>query len=439
MGEENISYCVLKNFDHLPEKPGRDVDIWVEKRDFHKCLRIMFAVSKSHGWRLLARSQTFFNTGEYCFLRRGHRTDNICILDISPYLHWRGINYLDDEVLAQRQHTLPNGIKVATPGIEAAALIFRGRMMGVIKEADRSRITRCLEEDAQGFLEVLVEPFGRGVAERILQAAKAGDWDFLEQNMDQFQRVILQRALRRRPWFQIRQWLRYFGASGKAILLGPTHGFFLALLGPDGAGKTTLARLLLEKAAVWKIFGRREYRYRRFHIPWLKRLTSKIKNTEVVNIDAEVRADGAIIPLGPVKATVYLIYLALEYILGYFYLNRFKMNGGLLIFDRYFYDYLVFEDFQRAPAWILRLLAKLVPRPDALIYLQNDPEIIHARKPERSVQEIARQAKICEDLVALLPPAYTLQTSKDPEELVEEIKEIIITNLLKRNRHFCSL
>ncbi|MCL6622782.1 MAG: glycosyltransferase family 4 protein [Syntrophobacterales bacterium] len=90
-----------------------------------------------------------------------------------------------------------------------------------------------------------------------------------------------------------------------------------------------------------------------------------------------------------------------------------------------------------APDWLLKFLARLVPRPDALIYLKNDPETIHVRKAERSVAEIARQAKICEALIALLPPAYTLHTAKSPEELVEkDIREIIITKLHQRNRHF---
>jgi hypothetical protein len=232
---------------------------------------------------------------------------------------------------------------------------------------------------------LLAEPFGKRAAEVILEAALSEKWDFLGQRMDHFHRVILQRALLRRPFFQIRQWVRYHAAIWRARL-SPPHGFFITLLAPK--------------------------------------------------LEADIRDDGSIVPLKPIKAAIYAAYLALEYLTGHPFLRWWKSNGGLVVFDRYFYDHLVFEDFQRVPAWLLRLLARVVPRPDALIYLQNDPQTIHARKPERSVPEIARQAGICEELVALLPPAYTIQTSKKPEEIVEEIKEIIIRNLRERNRHF---
>ena len=111
------------------------------------------------------------------------------------------------------------------------------------------------------------------------------------------------------------------------------------------------------------------------------------------------------------------------------------MNSGLVIFDRYFYDHLVFEDFQRAPSWLLMAIARLVPRPDAIVYLQNDAATIYGRKPERSVPEIERQAKICERLVARLPNSFTINTSKEPKKIIDAIKDIIVQNLRQRNRN----
>jgi len=31
LNEEKVTYCVLRNYETLPERVGNDVDIWVEK------------------------------------------------------------------------------------------------------------------------------------------------------------------------------------------------------------------------------------------------------------------------------------------------------------------------------------------------------------------------------------------------------------------------
>lgn len=430
----HIIYCVLKNYAQLPEQPGRDIDLWIQERDFKKCRKIMFKVAQDLGWDFLAASlrMRFLNAGEYYFIKRDD-PNQLCVLDISAFLHWKGISYLDHRVLSKHIRTHRKGFKVASPGLEAASLIFRGAMMGKIKNVDKPRIAECLKCDPQSFLEVLQEPFGRHCAETILEAGRAGSWDFLEHNMKDFQRTILKRALLHHPLFQMRQWLRYYAAVWRARLR-PTHGFFMTLLGPDGAGKTTITKLLVESEAIKNIFSKQKHFYRRFDVPW-KKLVTSIKSSGLPRLEPEIRNDRSVVPMKPLKAGVYAIYLAIEYLTGHLFLRWWKSNGGLVVFDRYFYDYLVFEDFALCPWWLLFFLAKIVPRPDAVIYLQNEATTIYARKPERSVPEIERQAKICERLVAGLPNGFTINSSKVPEKIVDDIKHIIIRNLRKRNRH----
>jgi thymidylate kinase len=433
----NIVYCVLKNYEQLPEQPGRDIDLWIKEDDFKKSRKIMFEVAQDLGWDLLATSlrMRFINAGEYYFIKEGD-PNQICVLDISPFLHWKGISYLDHRVLSKHIRTHRRGFKVASPGLEAATMIFRGAMsmMGEIKEEYKLRIVECLRDDPQGFLDVLEEPFGLHNAEAILAAASAGKWDYLGQKMHHFHSIIIKRALRRHPFLQLRQWCRYYTAIWRARL-SPNHGFFMTLLGPDGAGKTTIARLLVESEAITKLFPRQKYLYRRFEVPWKKKV-QRIKSTGVATFELEIRENGSIVPMEPLKAAIYGTYLALEYLTGHAFLRWWKSNTGLVVFDRYFYDYLVFEDLTRCPRWLLMFLARIVPRPDAIIYLKNDAKTIYARKPERSVQEIGRQTRVCDELVAYLHPAYTIQTSNKPEEIVEDIKKIIIKNLRARNSHF---
>jgi thymidylate kinase len=433
MNFNHITYCVLKNYEELPERPGRDVDMWVKEEQFQNCLRIMFEVAQDLGWDFLAPSLRlrFINAGEYYFIKNNGEK-HVCVLDVSPFLHWRGVSYLDERVMSNHIHTCKKGFKVASPGIEAATLIFRGAMMGVIKNKDKPKITECLERDASSFLEVLERPFGRCWAEKILESARTGNWDFLEQNMPVFHGIICKRAWRR-PFFQMRQWVRYFSAVIGARL-HPTHGFFIVLLGPDGAGKSTISRHLLESELVNKLFLRRESCYRRFHISWLKKMAHKIKGAGAPSLDAEVKEDGSIVPLGLLKASLYAIYLGMEYFLGNRWLRKVKANTGLVVFDRYFYDYLVFEDFLRIPRSLLRFLSIIVPQPDTVIYLQNDAKTIYARKPEKSVPEIERQGKLYERLVEYLPNSVTINSSKEVDTIISNIENIIIQKMMEREK-----
>ncbi|MHB9073697.1 MAG: nucleoside/nucleotide kinase family protein [Desulfobaccales bacterium] len=428
-----ITYGVLKHFDQLPDRPSRDVDIWVMKDHFQEYIRIMFGVAQAQGWQFLARFLLpgYLNAGGYFFIKN-HGENHICELDALPFFHWRGISYLDESILPKHIRTHKNGFKVVSPGIEAAAMIFRGGMMGVIKETDREKIVECLNDDPYSFLEALQRPFGRQCAEMIMEAALARKWDFLEQNMRSFRRTIVKRALLSHPASQMRQWLKYLGGKVKAHL-HPSHGFFLVLVGPDGVGKSTIAKLLIESEFAKKAFLDRVFYYRRFQIPWLKKIVQRGKQLDVAMFATEINNDGMVDQLPPLKAAIYSMFLALEYFLGHYYVQRLKPNGGLMVFDRYFYDYLVFQDFLCCPRWLLKFLAQIVPRPDATIYLENDARTIHSRKLEWPLEEIERQVCSYGNLATLWPNSYTIATSKEVTKITDDIIDIITKILIKKS------
>ena len=67
----------------------------------------------------------------------------------------------------------------------------------------------------------------------------------------------------------------------------------------------------------------------------------------------------------------------------------------LVISDRYYNDLLADPKRYRfgAPLWLARLVFKLMPRPDQVIVLAGDPNVIHARKQEVTMAELVRQRK----------------------------------------------
>jgi thymidylate kinase len=94
-------------------------------------------------------------------------------------------------------------------------------------------------------------------------------------------------------------------------------------------------------------------------------------------------------------------YYALEY--GWRYLSTVALprrQGRVVICDRYVYDL-------RESPWpgsrAAAFAERLVPRPDVLVLPDAPPEVIHARKPERSLADQAAQQAALKVLLAEHP------------------------------------
>jgi hypothetical protein len=94
------------------------------------------------------------------------------------------------------------------------------------------------------------------------------------------------------------------------------------------------------------------------------------------------------------------LYYWLDFVIGYWLVvYPRKAQTTLVIGERYFPDVMVHP--QRygfdVPRWLMRLAARLVPSPDLLVVLKDDPQVIYDRKTELPVQTIARQLRAYEE------------------------------------------
>ncbi|MFQ6674437.1 MAG: hypothetical protein ACE5GH_06610, partial [Fidelibacterota bacterium] len=106
---QNICYCVLRNFENLPETMDGDVDILVRSGDLQKAEVILMALME--GLLLIRRVERnghlqFYVASEDeidCAVRESHAVE-VVMLDFVAELGWKGIAYLDAEaVLSARQ------------------------------------------------------------------------------------------------------------------------------------------------------------------------------------------------------------------------------------------------------------------------------------------------------------------------------------------------
>jgi thymidylate kinase len=110
--------------------------------------------------------------------------------------------------------------------------------------------------------------------------------------------------------------------------------------------------------------------------------------------------------------------------------RRYERRGYLVLFDRHFFadywahDVAAHRELSLARRLHGRLLARL-PRPDCTIVLDAPPEVLYARKPEGTLERLARRRQEYLDLHAQLERCSVVDASRPPQEVREQVLGIL--------------
>jgi len=195
------------------------------------------------------------------------------------------------------------------------------------------------------------------------------------------------------------------------------RGIVVAFLGADGSGKSTVITAL--QAELAPTFS---------HIQYIH-LRPTVRAARAPGPPATDPHGQA--PRSYLGSIAKMIYLLFAYIAGWRVNVRPHLRrSGLVIFDRYFHDTLVDPVRYRyaGPMWLVRLVGKLIPKPDLWILLDAEPDILQSRKQEVSPQETARQRNAYLALAQELSGFHTVDASRSPGEVVTDAKAIILNN-----------
>ncbi|OQX53152.1 MAG: hypothetical protein B5M53_07315 [Candidatus Cloacimonas sp. 4484_209] len=437
LNENKVTYCILRNYDNLPEAVGNDLDIWVKDGDQREFQKVLFETSKNLGWDIIkySRSLNCHGEGNYpYFIVKNGPVLSIIHIDCWVSIHWRALTYVNEKIFPECLLFHKQGFYIPSPGIEASINLLKDLLYhGEVREKYNARIIEYSNRDPEGFLKALERPFGKKIAEFILSMAKAGEWGKLGKNRNFLRWMLFRKALFNEPFLQLKRWNIYFYGQMKKFLF-PNRGLFLALIGPDGSGKTTMAKAILQSKAAKKIFQKKLYFHGHFpFLPELKKIVWSLKlsdkKSQIIPIRNSIDNSK---PFGFFRSMIYPIYYGLNYFLGHLLVWKEKAIGSLIVFDRYFYDYFVQKPYLRCPRWLLSVISKIIPKPDIIIYLKNSPEIIHRRKSELDQREIERQTREYEQIAKRFPDGFIVETSSNPESVVEKIQYIIIQKIKEK-------
>ena len=206
----------------------------------------------------------------------------------------------------------------------------------------------------------------------------------------------------------------------------------IVLIGADGSGKTSVANELAKRLnnkfksvhCYHTIFG---------IIPrnTLGVFSFKKNRKELVEIDTRQK-DGFYDypePYSATRASIILIKNSIDYFLGHILANPFTRKKNLLIFDRYFYEFFTEEHFKNQPKWTLSLYKFILPKPDLVIYLHNEPEAIFNRKPEQSIDQIRIHNEKNESIINELSYGIRIKTDSSIAEIASKVEARILEKI----------
>lgn len=418
LSDSEISYCVVGNTESLPSIIPGDIDIVIDSNRFFdfeldvrkychsNSIKLVQVLTHEYSAKYFVLA---FDVGHcYEFIHpdvcSDYRVNGLLMLESQAILSGRRI--------ALNERGESKGFYVASADIELIYYLIKKIHKLSCSSEQFQYLKTQYDKAPEKSIEIISNHFSTLTTELVSSAISNCDYEFFLKNMVVFKKELLDRkniTLSERCREVRRVMARFTRPTGLTV----------ALLGVDGAGKTTVGEGFIN--AMQPAFrGVKRYHLRP------DSFASRDKSDEPV-IDPHGSE-----PRGVVASVTKLLFFILDYAIGSLSWGiLMKRRSHLIVSDRYFHDLLVDPIRYRygAPMWLAKLASCLVPAPDLFIVFDASAEIVQTRKREVSFDETLRQREAYLSFAKSKQNCIVVDTAVGIDESVRKTNEAVLNYL----------
>ena len=251
LNKAKVKYFVIGIPLYSSEVPEGDIDIIVDKKDYHKLQKVIEKFSCNSDMYLLRRKSAGIQLNcEHKYFLISRTNPNIVYqLDIWVSLHWRGIPFLQFSNF-KKCSVLNNGIYVLPDELSNLVGAIKDILyLGKVKETRKT----ILMQNAIDIRKEIPQCCDRKIVEGIFKNVMSDG--VVDANLKWKVRLrIFFNVIITQPFHQIGAWLVYFQNIFKIIFSSNDRTITMAFYGPDGVGKSTLIKELERTKGIEDLF-----------------------------------------------------------------------------------------------------------------------------------------------------------------------------------------
>ncbi len=428
LNKNKIQYCVCGNYQNLPEYTNHDIDIWTE--DVEVFEELLFKISKENSYFLYLFNKTANGSNNF-FYKETNEGFKFIRIDLLKECAWKSfIPIIHASEFVEGKKIFSN-FYIAEDYLETVMhFLYPLFNNGKVKSKYKDKIFSFRHE--KKFINILRKTLGKRNSDEILKKISLKNWEWIEKNIWRYKIGLIIKFF---LCIQIRCFKQFykFLESNIRRFFYPA-GLFIVFIGPDGSGKTTIIdHLLIDFKEMFVENKIKKFYWRPFLLPRIAFFFKSFRSLKIGNKKEMHNESKNPEKNNKKKIKMFLSFLKFFYYLTDFIFGRLKYQyawskGGAIVFDRYYYDNIVYPNrFNfNLPLGVLYFFSKFVKKPDLIFYLYCKPEILISRKKEFSKVEILEQMDKYENLISIFDNVCKIDTSQDKKETMKRIKKICL-------------
>ena len=419
---DKINYCILRNFENIPEDIGNDIDFLVDEEQLERITSMTDIILNQFNFILLSTKSRFGYFGTYYI----HKTTNsILLLDFFTKSSKKWLEYADVEYILKSKIKYRNFYVPKQGSILYTILLKDLLTYGKLRSKNNDLLENMDNEVKKEFIETGSKYLDRKILENLFTLLK--DAKNLPSKKYLFDNL--------KTYNNISQMTKYTYYRIKEIVQNSLFNkmYFISIIGPDGVGKSTVTSNLkndLKDKGLFKDILDIHHRFE--FIPNISEIFTR-RPKEGDTTKSSTRESSVV--TNPTKkhswlrTLIYVIYYSVDFMLGYVYILKYKATGGMIIADRYYYDFYIQKHYDNLPDFVKRFFYALIPQPNIIFFLSANAETIYKRKYELTLEETIDQNRRCESIIHY-HDGISINANNDAQTVNNDMKNEIYKRML---------